>query len=580
MVGSTDEIALSPAIARLFGVGVGGTVTYAFGGSAGTRPVLRTFRVTAIADIPPVLVDQSDQIQAGVLSPGATRQLLAFYQYAWVGVRLARGTGIPDLQRELAALAGRLARQVSQTTHQPLPSVYFNISRTDVLHAKVQQSIRPQAVALTVFGGMAALAMLVLVGQGLAQLLSRSGPDIAVVRALGGTRAQSALAVSLPGAVAVLGGVVLAVAGAVALSPLAPVGAVRQFDPERGVRTDGLVLGAGSVLLAAALLALLAVMAWRAARRQAGPGDRGASAITRVAASAGLPATVVVGSRNALEPGSGAQAVPVRTALLGSVAAVTAVIVAVVFGTSLTGLVRHPARSGWNWDVLIQAEGGYGSFIPGALNRLVGKQPTIAGWSTFGFGQLHVDDQVIPVLGLQRQRGTVEPPTTSGMPIAGNDQIGLGTVTLRELGKKIGDTVTVGTGPAERTMTIVGTVTLPSVGVALADHVSLGRGAMLSEQALLAAEGAGTGETQIAELPRLDLPSAVAIDLVAGTSADQRAQLIRRITAANPDRTPGGSYELKVAQAAQLRSTTPRRWPASRSRWPWASPRPRCCPWR
>ncbi len=125
-VSSTDQIALSPAIARLFGVGVGGTVTYAFGGPAGTRPVLRTFRVTAIADIPPVLVDQSDQIQAGVLSPGATRQLLAFYQYAWVGVRLARGTGIPDLQRELAALAARLARQVRQTTDQPLPSVYFN----------------------------------------------------------------------------------------------------------------------------------------------------------------------------------------------------------------------------------------------------------------------------------------------------------------------------------------------------------------------------------------------------------------------------------------------------------------------
>ena len=131
----------------------------------------------------------------------------------------------------------------------------------------------------------------------------------------------------------------------------------------------------------------------------------------------------------------------------------------------------------------------------------------------------------------------------------GNDQIELGTVTLRELGKKIGDTVTVGTGPAERTMTIVGTVALPSFGVALTDHISLGRGAMLSEQALLAAEGAATGQTQKAELPSLDLPSAVAINLVAGTSAGQRAQLVRTITAANPDRTPGGSYELTLDRA-------------------------------
>ena len=42
------------------------------------------------------------------------------------------------------------------------------------------------------FGAIAALAMLVLVGQGLAQILSRSGTDVAVLGALGATRAQAA----------------------------------------------------------------------------------------------------------------------------------------------------------------------------------------------------------------------------------------------------------------------------------------------------------------------------------------------------------------------------------------------------
>jgi hypothetical protein len=46
---------------------------------------------------------------------------------------------------------------------------------------------------------VAALAMLVLVGQGLAQMISRSAADLAVIRALGATRAHAALAVSLPG---------------------------------------------------------------------------------------------------------------------------------------------------------------------------------------------------------------------------------------------------------------------------------------------------------------------------------------------------------------------------------------------
>jgi hypothetical protein len=550
---STDQIALSPRIASLFGVGVGGEVTYAFSqtvGPAGARPVLHSFRVTAIVDIPPVLVDSSDQPNVGVLPPGATRRLLASYEFAWVGVRLERGAaGISALQQHLAALAASVQRQVYLTTHQKLPGLTFQISRTDVTESKVQEAIRPQAVALVVLAGIAALALLVFVGQGLAQLLGRSGPDLAVVRALGGSRAQAALAVSLPGAVAILGGMVLAVAGAVAVSPLAPVGAVRQFDPARGVRADGLVLGAGSALLAALLLSLLAVLAWRTVRKSASPVHRRPSVVAQAAVSAGLPASAVVGGRNALEAGSGGPGAPARTALLGSVAAVTAVIVAVVFGTSLTGLVSHPARYGWNWDVLIQAEGGYGNFTPGVLNRLVGAQPLVARWSSFGFGQLTVDGRVIPVLGVQRERGSVEPPTTSGRPITGNNQIELGTVTLRELGQRIGDTVSVSTGSARRILTIVGTVTLPSFGVNRTDHVSLGRGAMLSEQALLTAEGAPTGSPTSGSQASQAVPSAVAIDLVRGTSAAQRAQLVRRITAANPDGTPGGTYELQLDRA-------------------------------
>jgi hypothetical protein len=85
----------------------------------------------------------------------------------------------------------------------------------------------------------------------------------------------------------------------------------------------------------------------------------------------------------------------------------------------------------------------------------------------------------------------VEPPTTSGHAIAGPGQIELGVATLRQLGKRVGGTVTVGSGRARRTLTIVGTVTLPSIGLTIADHVSLGRGAMLTDSTLLAAR-AGT----------------------------------------------------------------------------------------
>jgi hypothetical protein len=550
-VSATGQIVLTPRIAALFGVGVGGRVTYQFyrqNPETGQEENIgrRAFLVTGIVDIPPVLVDQTDQIEGGFLPPGATRRLLGAFEFGWVGVRLDRGpAGIPALQTHLAALAGALQRQAQQQTHQKLPPLSFSISRSDIIRDQVQQAIRPQAIALAVFGAITALAMLVLVGQGMAQMLSRSAPGLSAARALGASRGQVALAASLPAGLAVLAGMIIAVAGAVLLSPLAPVGPVRQFDPARGIEADGLALGAGSVALTAILAALLTIMAGRAVRQPASRDDGRASLIARAAASAGLPAYAVLGSRNALQPGSGQRAVPVRASLLGSIVAVTAVTAVTVFGTSLTGLITHPVRYGWNWDILIQAEGGYGNWPPATMNRLVGGPPAVAGWSSFGFGQIPVDGTVTPVLGLQRNRGAVEPPTISGHPITGDDQIELGTVTLHTLGKQVGDTVLVDSKPRRRLLTIVGTVTLPSFGVVLTDHVSLGRGAMMSERTLLWLAGGVSENHRRAAGPAVpELPSAAAIDLAPGTSAAQRARLVHRIVSADPDGTPGGTYAL------------------------------------
>jgi hypothetical protein len=557
---STTTVIITPAIAKAFGTGVGGTVSYQFQsvdaqGQPSGQPFTRSYRVAAIVQVPPALVDDSDDVEGSIFPPGATRQLLPEYYYAWIGLRLAGGTAaIPVMQQRLAALAADLQRQAQKVTHQNVVGTAFSVNRSDVIHNQVQQAITPEAVALSVFGAIAALALLVLTGQGLAQLVSRSAPDIAVLRALGVTRGQAALTSALPGVIPVLGGVALAVAGAVAISPLAPVGPVRRYDPDRGFQADGLVLGAGAAVLAVALLAVLAVLAARTVRQRERGAGAGSSAVARAAAAAGLPAVVIMGVRNTLEPGSGVRAVPVRSALLGSVAAVTAVVAAVVFNASLGGLASHPARYGWNWDLVIQAEASYNSFIPGKMEKLIEDEPAVAGWSEFGFAQLPVNGQVIPVLGLRREVGAVEPPTTSGRPLSGPDQIELGPVTLRQLGKKIGDRIRIGIAPYERTVVITGTVTLPSFGVGAADHPSLGRGAMLGEDTLLAAVGQA-GRRPGVSGSLVVRPSAVAIDLAPGTTAAQQTRLVHRIVTANPDGTPGGTYELRRVQASAVVNT-------------------------
>jgi hypothetical protein len=303
-------------------------------------------------------------------------------------------------------------------------------------------------------------------------------------------------------------------------------------------------------VLAVVLLGLLVTLAVRAARTSAAGVVARPSAVARAAAAAGLPAAAVVGTRNALESGTGVRAVPVRSALVGAMAAVMAVTTAVVFNASLAGLISHPVRYGWNWDLLIQAEGGYGSFDPGVMPRLLRDQRAVTGWSEFGFGQLTIDGKSVPVLGLQRHLGSVQSPTTSGRPLSGGGQIELGAVTLDDLGKRVDDTVRIGTGSLARTVIIVGTVTLPSFGVDLADHVSLGNGAMLPEATLLAVSGAH-GQRSAAQATPV-YPSAVAIDLGPGTTRAQRARLVNQIVSANPDGTPDGGYELPHALASTI----------------------------
>jgi hypothetical protein len=188
------------------------------------------------------------------------------------------------------------------------------------------------------------------------------------------------------------------------------------------------------------------------------------------------------------------------------------------------------------------------------MSRLLHGQPTVAGWSEFGFAQLPIDGRIVPALGLQRQLGSVQPPTTSGRALSGPDQIELGTVTLRELGKKVGDRVRIGIARYARTVVIAGTVTLPSFGVGATDHPGLGHGAMVPEATLVAAMGQAAGRPGESEaLPAF--PSAVAIDLAPGTTGAQRAALVSRIVSANPDGTPGGSYELQHARASAIVNT-------------------------
>ncbi len=292
---STDEVALTSGLAQALGVGVGAEITYQFENPLAQKPEVvgySMYRVVGLVEEPPVLVDPFDNVAGALFPPAATARHLGQSLFSWVGLRLVRGSaGIPALELALASLSKRLG------LGEP-----FSIRQLDTVHAQVQQAIRPQAVALGVFGAFVALALVVLVGQALAQSFGRSAPELPILRALGAARLEAALAIGLGGAVAVVGGMVLAVMGAVVLSPLGPVGPVRRFDPARDFRFDVTVLAGGGLAVSIVLLGVLAVVAWRAVRNAAKFYEPGPSVIARASASMSLPVPVAVGVQYALGP--------------------------------------------------------------------------------------------------------------------------------------------------------------------------------------------------------------------------------------------------------------------------------------
>ncbi len=561
---STNEMAITLPMAQHFGLRPGDHMTWQFyrpahlvNGLPASPQVVKaqrpTFVVTAIVAMPPALGDKFDDIDGGILTPAATsRYLNGEFSFGWVAMRLQRGdAGVPALQKELSALAVPLGKKLG------FP-VTFDIRILAIAKHEAQQAIEPQAVALALLGGLIAAAMLVLVAQGLAQMLTRSAGEGTVLRALGATRAEAATALAGPGGFAIAGSAVLSAVGAIALSPLAPVGPVRAYDPQTGVQVDWLVLGGGAGAVLLLLGSALAWLSWRAAGQAAvGAADRPAAVLTASRRS-GLPLTALTGMRYALERGYGRQRAPVRATLAGSVVAVTALAISLVFSASLSGLASDPVRYGWNWTALVQSQGGWGTWPPDAMAQAMAHQPGVTGWSEFGFGQLMINHQEVPVLGVVPKLGVVQPPTTSGHRLASAYQIELGTVTMRQLGVHVGERVLAGTGTFARLFKIVGTVTLPSMGTVLTDHVSLGRGAMMDEASMLAVQDfppysqalfQGNSSASDEALSSPSYPSVVAIDATSSLAASRAVASVLRH---EPDETVGGMYALPPEQGAQV----------------------------
>jgi ABC-type antimicrobial peptide transport system permease subunit len=468
-----------------------------------------TFRVAAVGVFDDQVVPTTGTTSEPriLLSPGFTRTGLAARPYGSAGsidnlaqadVRLRPGADPAAFEAAAQALARRYPDVQKDN------GIVFAGSSAGV--TATERAIRPLAVALALFAALTGLIALAVIGQLLARQLALDSDGYGALRALGMTRRGLLALAAARLALVTVAGAAIAVWVAVAASPLMPFGAAGLAEPRPGVSLDPLVLGAGFAAVAVAPLVVLAAPAIRAVRQARGADAAAPPAVLPAARPSWLAGALTragtvtggIGTRMAFEPGHGRTAVPVRSALAGTVIAVAAVLAAAVFGTSLVGLVSTPQRYGQNWDQ--EFSGGFESVPPSVAAGFAAAAPGLTGYALGDIGQLSIGGTQVPAIGVNPIRGDGYLTMLAGQPPANTGEIALGAQTMRALGVRIGQTVrarvvwaTGDPGPAtQRVLRVTGTVVLPDFGqTGLTNDTDLGNGAVVSPALLSVANPTG-----------------------------------------------------------------------------------------
>ena len=119
-----------------------------------------------------------------LITPALTRRLQAYETLPVYGLRLGKGSGnVASLEREIVHLL-------------PRGTVYaFHV--TSVVTGQVQRATKPEAIALGVFGAIAALATLLIAGLLISRGIWANGEDMRILRSLGAGPAVTTLDAAL-----------------------------------------------------------------------------------------------------------------------------------------------------------------------------------------------------------------------------------------------------------------------------------------------------------------------------------------------------------------------------------------------
>lgn len=172
-----------------------------------------------------------------------------------------------------------------------------------------------------------------------------------------------------------------------------------------------------------------------------------------------------------------------------------AVAAAFTFGANLLHLVHAPRLYGQGWDAAVDLQ--FETITPAETERLLGRAIGVSGWSFGDHGIIGVGGSglVVPAIGVTAGRGPLLAPTLlDGRPPRADREIVRGTSVLRQIGRHVGQSVTVTVNGHQAADRIVGRAVFPNFGEGSFTPTDLGEGvettaAVLNSQAVPAAGG-------------------------------------------------------------------------------------------
>jgi ABC-type lipoprotein release transport system permease subunit len=371
-------------------------------------------------------------------------------------VRLRPGTDVTAFARRAADALGLPAVPVRDLTEDS---------------KRITHGTDLERTALLLFAGAVVLAGIVLVGQALTRTVYALAQPATALRALGFTRHGLVAGLVLPLTATVATAAVTAAATAVALSRWFPVGLAGRLEPDRGLHADWLVIVPGLVVVAAAVVAGAALSAVRATsptiRRFPLAGRLSVVPALRRLSVAPLPA--VIGAGLALERGDGDRALPVRPALVGTVAAILGVVGAFGLLHGIDEALARPDLSGqyWHADILPNDTLPLEEIVAG-----VTADEDVAEIGTIRVADTEFEGVSAPIYAQTSIKGNRAFTLLDGRRPAQPDELVIGPATAKALHRGVGDTVR---APDGQEIRIVGTGLLPQT-----PHFSFDQGAWLS----------------------------------------------------------------------------------------------------